>query len=115
MRRRATAAAIVGLTALYGGVHLLSHSHAEAATVRTVVLKNVEFNPASVTIRRGGSVRWVWRDGSSSHDVTSRGTRRFKSSTTQRSGTHTVRFRRAGTYRYVCTIHPNMRGRVVVR
>jgi plastocyanin len=25
-----------------------------------------------------------------------------------------VRFRRPGTYRYVCTIHPHMRGRVIV-
>jgi plastocyanin len=30
------------------------------------------------------------------------------------TGTYTVRFRRPGTYRYVCTIHPNMRGRVIV-
>ena len=88
---------------------------AGAAGVRRVVLKDIEFTPATVTIRRGDSVRWVWRDPRVSHDVTSRGRLRFRSSDTKLNGTHTVRFRRKGTYRYVCTIHPGMLGKVVVR
>ena len=88
---------------------------AGAAGVERVVLKDIDFSPASVTIRRGDSVRWVWRDPNVSHDVTSRGRLRFRSSATKLTGTHTVRFRRKGTYRYVCTIHPNMLGKVVVR
>ena len=88
---------------------------AGAAGVKRVVLKDIEYSPATVTIRRGGSVRWVWRDPRVSHDVTSRGRLRFRSSDTKLSGTHTVRFRRKGTYRYVCTIHPSMLGKVVVR
>lgn len=88
---------------------------AGAAGVKRVVLKDIEFTPATVTIQRGDSVRWVWRDPRVSHDVTSRGRRRFRSSDTKLSGTHTVRFRRKGTYRYSCTIHPGMLGKVVVR
>ena len=88
---------------------------AGSAGVKRVVLKDIEFTPATVTIRRGDSVRWVWRDPSVSHDVTSRGRLRFRSSATKLTGTHTVRFRRNGTHRYVCTIHPNMTGKVVVR
>jgi plastocyanin len=88
---------------------------AGSATTKRVVLKDIEFTPATVSIRRGDSVRWVWRDPSVSHDVTSRGRLRFRSSATKLTGTHTVRFRRKGTYRYVCTIHPNMLGKVVVR
>lgn len=86
-----------------------------AATTRTVVLEDIEFTPSRVTVSRGSTVRWVWRDGATSHNVISRGTKRFRSSTTKQSGTYSVRFRRSGTYRYVCTIHPNMIGRVVVR
>ena len=88
---------------------------AGAAGVKRVVLKDIDFSPATVTIRRGDSVRWVWRDPRVSHDVTSRGRLRFRSSETKLTGTHTVRFRRKGTYRYVCTIHPSMLGKVVVR
>ena len=88
---------------------------AGAAGVRRVVLKDIEFSPATVTIRRGDTVRWVWRDPSVSHDVTSRGRLRFRSSQAKLKGTHAVPFKRKGTYRYVCTIHPSMLGKVVVR
>jgi plastocyanin len=50
-----------------------------------------------------------------SHNVTSRGAPRFRSSPTKMTGTWSVRFAKAGTYRYVCTLHPGMAGRVVVR
>jgi plastocyanin len=68
-----------------------------------------------VTIRRGGRVTWRFVDDEVSHNVTSVGTPRFRSSATKLTGTYTVRFRRAGIYRYVCTIHANMRGKVIVR
>ena len=88
---------------------------AGAATTRTVVIKDIDFMPSTVQIRRGSRVRWLWKDPRVSHDVTSRGRNRFRSSPTKLTGTHTVRFSRRGTYRYVCTIHPNMLGKVVVR
>ena len=92
----------------------LGASVAEAST-RTVRISGIEFRPSSITIQRGDYVRWRFADPRVSHNVKSRGTLRFRSSETKLTGTHTVRFRRAGTYRYVCTIHPNMRGKVVVR
>ena len=87
-----------------------------AARTVGVTLEDIEFKPATVRIKKGDRVRWTWKDGpSTSHNVRSRGTRRFKGSSTKETGTHTVTFRRSGTHRYVCTIHPGMDGRVVVR
>ena len=86
-----------------------------AAATRQVVLRDIAFKPAAVRIGRGGRIRWRWDDGDTSHNVTSRGRLRFKSSPTKSSGTYVVRFRRSGTYRYECTLHPGMVGRVVVR
>jgi plastocyanin len=105
-------AAIVALTtvavpAATGGA-LASASH-------VVTLKGIAFKPARVVIHRGDSVRWVWRDGVNPHNVTSTGKVRFRSSTSKNKGTYSVRFTRAGTYRYVCTIHFGMKGTVVVR
>jgi plastocyanin len=88
---------------------------AHVARSATVVIKNIDFSRHTVRINRGDSVRWRFADAGVSHNVTSRGRPRFRNSRSMQSGTYAVRFTRAGTYRYVCTIHPSMRGRVIVR
>ncbi len=86
-----------------------------AATTRVVTIKDIDFAPATVRIKAGDSVEWRFMDERTPHNVVSRGPRRFRSSATKSQGTYRVRFRRGGTYRYVCTIHLNMAGKVVVR
>lgn len=85
---------------------------ARTASTRTVVLKNTRFHPATLSINRGDSVKWLWRDGEE-HNVTFRGLR----SRTMTHGSFTVRFTRHGTFAYRCTIHERegMRGKIVVR
>jgi plastocyanin len=84
---------------------------ARAARTRTVTLHEFRFHPAALTINRGDSVKWVWRDHVE-HNVT------FHSfhSRTQESGTYSVRFNRKGTFNYHCTIHveEGMRGKLIV-
>jgi plastocyanin len=87
-----------------------------AAHARTVKIKDIAFNPERVTIRHGSAVRWRFLDGPTFHNVRSVGSRKFKGSRDRREGSFTVRFRHAGRYRYVCTLHPiAMEGLVVVR
>lgn len=88
---------------------------AGAARTAAVSLEDIQFKPRTVTLKGGDRVRWTWKDANTPHNVTSRGSRRFKSSSTKARGTYMVRFTRAGTYRYVCTIHFGMTGKVVVR
>jgi plastocyanin len=95
------------------GLLLLAAAPASAAT-RTVRVEDFAFKGSPTRISPGDSVRWRFLDANAAHNVASRGTPRFKSSPSQRSGSYTVRFAKAGTYRYVCTIHPGMTGRVVV-
>ena len=110
--RTLTALAAAGtLTAAAAVVPAGASVRASAAASATVTLKNMSFKPRRVTIGRGGTVRWVWRDGSTPHNVTGRG---FKSRTMAR-GSFRHRFTRRGTFRYRCTIHPGMTGTVVVR
>jgi plastocyanin len=87
-------------------------AQAAATHTHTVTLKNLEFHPGTVSIHRGDSVRWVWRDGETEHNVTGHGFR----SRTQSRGSFTVRFTHAGTFRYECTIHvaEGMTGKIVV-
>jgi plastocyanin len=83
---------------------------AHAARTTTVTLKDISFKKSTVKITKGASVKWVWKDGDTPHNVTFA----TKHSKTQKSGSYTLRFARAGTYTYHCTIHPGMNGKVVV-
>jgi len=80
---------------------------AGAAVVR---VKDDFFSPARLRVERGDRVIWRWR-GRSAHNVVGAGWR----SRTMRRGSYARKFRRVGTYRYLCTLHPRMRGRIVVR
>jgi plastocyanin len=83
---------------------------AHAASTTTVTLKDISFKKSTVKIAKGGSVKWVFKDGDTPHNVTFA----TKHSKTQKSGSYTLRFVRAGTFKYHCTIHPGMDGKVVV-
>jgi len=105
----ALASALPGAAALipgaaYGGGARASASH-------TVTLREFRFHPGNLSIRRGDSVTWVWRD-ETEHNVTFHGFR----SRTQIHGSYTVRFTHAGTFKYRCTIHAaeGMVGKVIV-
>jgi len=86
-----------------------------AAGTRIVEIEDIAFKPRSVSVRKDTTVRWAFQDEATAHNVVSRGRPRFTSSPVKSRGTYSFRFRRAGTYRYVCTLHPGMAGRVVVR
>jgi plastocyanin len=70
------------------------------------------FRAKTVRITKGSTVTWKWV-GSDSHNVVFRG---FKSRL-QNKGTYRHKFTKAGTYKYVCTLHSSkgMRGTVIVR
>ncbi len=89
---------------------------ATASANRTVRLRGFEFKPHVVHVGVGGRVTWKAQDKYVTHTVTSRGKKRFKSSGPLAEGkSYAVTFRKTGTYRFVCTIHAGMKGRIVVR
>lgn len=75
-----------------------------------VVLQHFSFGPAVVKIKPGQTVEWVWQDPGVPHNVTFAG---FHSST-KTAGVYYHTFTQAGTYRYRCTLHYNMRGEIIV-
>lgn len=91
---------------------------ASAAATKTVHIVDVAYKPKKLTISKGTTVKWSFDDQIVAHTVTSTGAKRFKSSTEKMSGTYKVTFRKAGTYKYFCMVHPNvsaMKGTIVVR
>ncbi len=112
LMRWSTAVLLIACLAIMAPTAVVA-SAGTAAETHTVVLKDRRFHPSTLTIDRGESVMWVWRDGSTLHNVTAPG---FVSRT-QTRGSFTVRFNHAGTFNYRCTIHAaeGMVGKVVVR
>jgi plastocyanin/glucose/arabinose dehydrogenase len=97
-----------GLGAVFCG-WVLGEASAGAATVE-VRVRNFSFTPASVDIKAGDSVRWVWEDGG--HSVTSGNacTRdgNFDSGIQGAGFSRTVTFSEAGQVRYFCAPHCSM-------
>jgi plastocyanin len=110
-RYRVPCAAALAAALALGGHSALS----TAAGSRTIAVKDDVFSPKRATVGKGTLVTWRWTADSSAHDVVSRGAKRFKSSDIQSGGTHRYRFKRVGTYRYVCTLHEGMTGQIIVR
>jgi plastocyanin len=71
--------------------------------------------PAQMTLRVGAGVTWV-NTGSDGHDVSGSGPGgAWRSGPLAPSERYQRSFDLLGTYDYVCTIHPEMRGRIVVQ
>ena len=70
------------------------------------------FVPATITVARGSVVRWTNLDNAQHNAVMLDGS--CGTATLDKGQTGALRFNLAGTYQYYCTIHPNMRGTLVV-
>lgn len=81
----------------------------------TVTIENNAFVPATVTIKQGGTIKWLNRDNGS-HTATATGTLKFAATGAIQAGTTTVpiRFEQLGEYPYQCADHPDMKGTIVV-
>jgi plastocyanin len=82
-----------------------------AASTTSVEIANFAFSPAVITVKIGATVTWTNKD-EDAHTVAITGTAVSKPLQGGDSYAHT--FGQPGTYTYRCTIHPNMRGMVVV-
>ncbi|HEV7665796.1 MAG TPA: plastocyanin/azurin family copper-binding protein, partial [Chloroflexota bacterium] len=70
--------------------------------------------PAQIEIKLGTNVHWV-NSGGDGHDVTGTGPGgAWRSGPLGPMDTYQRPFALPGTYDYVCTVHPEMRGRVTV-
>lgn len=81
----------------------------------TVDMKDIEFKPKTVTVKKGRTIRWTNSDAVP-HDVTkdSGPGPNFASDTIDPGGDYEHKFDTSGTIPYVCTIHPNMTGTIKV-
>ena len=77
-----------------------------------MAIDGTAYAPAVVTVERGTRVTWENRDPFP-HTVTVPGM--FDSGSMAAGARWSYVAARAGTFDYICTLHPNMRGKLVVR
>jgi amicyanin len=76
-----------------------------------VSIQNFAFSPAQLTIKVGTTVVWT-NDDSAGHNIKSDA---FTSPMMAKGQTFEFTFDKAGTYDYICGVHPTMKGQIIVQ
>ena len=88
-------------------------NNAAASPAVTVSMDHSTFIPSEITIAPGTTVTWVNVE-TMPHTVVELN-KAFRSKTLVKDGTFSFTFTTAGDYNYLCSIHPNMKGKVIVK
>jgi plastocyanin len=95
-----------------GDVRAHHQIRAHAAGDPSDTISDFKFTPASITIHVGDTVTWV-NNGPSEHTATAND-QSFDTGLLKKGASASHTFTQAGTFTYICTIHPFMHGTVVV-
>ena len=82
------------------------------STTHTVVIADMRFSPPSLTVKRGDTVVWVNKDFFP-HNARAQN-RTFESPELATNQSWRYVATKAGRFAYVCTLHPTMKGALVV-
>lgn len=117
VRRLAAAAALYacGLLVLAGGGASLAAEPAAApsAADAAIAIRNFMFEPMALVVATGTRVTWKNFDGEphTIHSIDDA----FRSGALDQNETFSFQFDKPGTYRYACSIHPQMVATIVVK
>jgi plastocyanin len=75
-------------------------------------IEGFAFNPGTITVQTGTTVKWVNKDSDSHTVVAEDGS--FKSPRLGQGESFSFTFTKAGTFAYRCGIHASMKGTIVV-
>ena len=103
------AAAATLLLALAGGSSAIAGTHAKKQA--TVTIKNFGYHKGTLKVGKGTKVVFRNKD-SSTHTATKKGV--FNTGKIRHNKAKAIVFKHKGTFKYICTIHPFMHGKIVV-
>jgi len=108
-----TVAAVIGVGTVDVGQKDLLASAQQKPETTEVKIDNFSFGPGTLTVPVGTTVTWTNRDDIPHTVVSTEGA--FKSKVLDTDEKFAYTFSKAGTYPYVCSIHPKMTGKVIVQ
>jgi plastocyanin len=85
---------------------------AEAPRAAKVEIVDFTFSPATTTVQVGGKVNWANEDTAPHTATAENGS--FDTGNIEPDKRGNATFKQAGTFRYICAIHPDMKGTVEV-
>ena len=88
-------------------------NNAVAGPTVTVGMDHNTFIPSEIIVAPGTTVTWV-NNESMPHTVVDLN-KSFRSKTLAKDASFSFTFTTAGDYSYLCSIHPNMKGKVIVK
>jgi plastocyanin len=88
-------------------------NNAAAASEGSVSMDHSTFIPGEITVVPGTTVTWV-NNETMPHTVVD-SNKAFRSKTLAKDGRFSFTFTTTGDYSYVCSIHPNMKGKIIVK
>ena len=91
-----------------------AESTAPASTAATVSISNFAFSPSSLTVKKGATVTWTNKDSIGHNVKETDGQDGPKSGDLNQGQSYSFTFNTVGTFKYNCSIHPNMTGTVIV-
>jgi plastocyanin len=97
---------------LLGFALLLAGLSAAAAADTTVAIQNFSF-AMDVTVTPGSTVTWTNLDGEPHTVASADGL--FRSPALDQKDSFSFKFDKPGVYKYICSIHPQMRATVTVK
>ena len=97
----------------YGGYDGGRYGYGGYGRNRNVTVSQMRYNPPEVFAYPGQEVLWVFRDGNVPHTVTADNNSFDSGKVTE--GEFRLAFDQPGSYSYHCTVHPEMKGRVIVQ
>ncbi len=77
-----------------------------------VRIDNFSFTPETLTVKAGTTVTWVNKDDVPHTVVSTR--KEFSSRVMDTDDKYTHAFTAPGTYEYYCSVHPHMKGKLIV-
>lgn len=83
-----------------------------AMGAQDVVIQNFAFSPATLHVKIGDKVTWTNKDSVGHSATADDGS--FDTGVLAQGKSGSVTFKKAGTYTYHCSVHPNMKGTIVV-
>lgn len=108
LRRSRTGAALMALA-------LGTASGAAPAIKPAITISHYSFQPGVLTVAKGSTVIWVNEDDDVHTIKGTDGPEAFSSPALDNGNRFGFTFHRAGTYHYICSVHPYMHGVIVVR